>query len=326
MFRLGFLILSSLIALSSAVCAQSEDFGIDQQELASAEAELAAAEQALLAEIKEGHAQPQAPGIEKASMKMAPPEPATPEPAVQSEKKQETGAAIEKTVAANVQAKASKQKSEKAISKESKAESPVVASMSTKPRDMSALEKKLAAKEKSLENLQKQLRRTRDQLMVAETEIERLSLIIDESNKRQMDKIAPGRASLKPAVQQTAPQLPSKQAEPDLQDSTSHASRIIPAKKVTSDMPIITVIADKVNLRTGPGKNNSPLMQVAKGTRLAVETRVGDWFRIITPTGSRAWVSSDVIRFGKEQRSAPTRTIKIQGYSPEIEDEAFDFI
>ncbi len=57
----------------------------------------------------------------------------------------------------------------------------------------------------------------------------------------------------------------------------------------------VRVIGEKVNLRVRPGKKHSPIQQVAKGTELIVESEVGEWFQIITPTGQRAYVHSTVV-------------------------------
>ncbi len=70
------------------------------------------------------------------------------------------------------------------------------------------------------------------------------------------------------------------------------------AEPAQADLPVATVVVDKAQLRTGPGKDNSPLMAVSKGTRLVIETRQGDWYRVVAPSGARAWVSSDIVAFG----------------------------
>jgi len=87
-------------------------------------------------------------------------------------------------------------------------------------------------------------------------------------------------------------------------------------------MPVATVTVEKAHLRTGPSKDNSPLMTVLRGTRLAIETRKGSWYRVISPTGVRAWISSDVVSFGSTPDSGPTRTIRIRGFDSSLEDEA----
>ena len=85
-------------------------------------------------------------------------------------------------------------------------------------------------------------------------------------------------------------------------------------------MQIAVVTADKVHLRTGPGKENSPLMAVTKGTRLAVETKNGDWYRVIAPTGARAWVSSDVISFSTADKIKSVSKNQVVGFDGNYEN------
>ncbi len=63
-----------------------------------------------------------------------------------------------------------------------------------------------------------------------------------------------------------------------------------------SDVLILEVKSSKVNLRSGPGEEHSPIMQVRQGVRLTVEDREGSWFRVITPTAGRAYIHEDVVR------------------------------
>ena len=62
-----------------------------------------------------------------------------------------------------------------------------------------------------------------------------------------------------------------------------------------NDVVIVTVRAGSAFLRSGPSTADSPLMRVSKGTRLAVETKKGDWYRVIAPNGQRTWINKDVI-------------------------------
>ena len=142
--------------------------------------------------------------------------------------------------------------------------------------------------------------------MIADAEVSRLSQILESEHSKTLPTSS--------KKYNSANSLNSSIPDTDMNDD-----------KVSDDMPIITVIVDKANLRTGPGRNNSPIMTVAKGTRLAVESRLGDWYRIISPTGTRAWVSSEVIRFGKNSKSSPSRTVKIQGVESKSTAEADAF-
>ena len=68
-----------------------------------------------------------------------------------------------------------------------------------------------------------------------------------------------------------------------------------PVQAEPQDLQVVEVSVNKANLRVGPGLNHSPLMTVAQGTRLVVETEKDKWYRIIAPNGVRLWVSSDVV-------------------------------
>ncbi len=80
--------------------------------------------------------------------------------------------------------------------------------------------------------------------------------------------------------------------------SRGRLSKKIPSRKSVSadSMLIVEVIVGKAKLRNGPGKEHGVMMNVSKGARLTVEDKLGEWYRILTPTGSRAYVSSKVVR------------------------------
>src|SRR5262249_27655693 len=155
-------------------------------------------------------------------------------------------------------------------------------------------------------------------LLVAETQVERLSRIIEQRNESVVSRYLPDgpqRNQGSPA-QAAAPAQPAKASlpfpnlppPPANQPNQAPAPRIPPSVQGEADMPIAPVVLDKASLRTGPGKDNSPLMAVAKNTRLAVETRQGAWYRVIAPTGARAWVAADAIGFGPRASIAAIRS------------------
>jgi len=174
--------------------------------------------------------------------------------------------------------------------------------------DRQSLTANLQRTEGRVQSLIKELEESRNRLIVAETEVERLSRIIEARN-------------LQHYAESTGRDLSSRR-------TSTVPGRNLPEKSAAADpdMLIATVTVDKANLRTGPGTDNSPLMTVARGTRLAVETRQGEWYRVISPTGARAWVSSDVISLGANAQSSPNRTVRIKGAGPDVEEEAFRFI
>lgn len=151
------------------------------------------------------------------------------------------------------------------------------AALEEKCAKMPELEKRTAAAEESVRKLAKELDETRSRLLLAETELERVSA---RSGARPRDT-EPRRAEL--------PNAPV-----DLRQMPGSASQ---------DMPLATVLTESVSLRTGPGGQYSTLMTVPQGTSLAVESRQGEWLRVITPMGARAWVNSAAVQIGSKGRT-----------------------
>lgn len=130
--------------------------------------------------------------------------------------------------------------------------------------------------------LQQEIVHLQNDLLLRETEIKVLSG--DPSAKRELDKMrVEGKTSLKSAV-------PVEKKE-----------------EIASDITIVEVIADKVNIRSGAGIEHSPIMQVQRGTRLTVEAREGAWYRVFTPTGSRGYIQMNVVR--QAQAKMPAKKI-----------------
>lgn len=171
-----------------------------------------------------------------------------------------------------------------------------------------SLEKRLRAAESKLTAVLKELEKTREDLLLAETEVERLSYVME---KRNIHKIRTIQArSIRPAASLAAKDI----AEP--QEETALLTGNTPLQESSrAQISIATVTAQKANLRTGPGLNNSVLLTVSKNSRLVVESRQGDWYRIIAPTGERAWISGTVIHFGENASGHPNSILRIKGIS-----------
>ncbi len=169
----------------------------------------------------------------------------------------------------------------------------------------SDLSTKLQKSDSQVSELTKQLEEAKNRLMMAETEVERLASVIETRNRSAAMRLG--------GTAQTAPQQAAGVTQ------AVQRAQI----KASDDTPVATVVSEKANLRTGPGADNSPLMSVSRGTRLVVETKHGDWYRVISPTGTRAWVSSDVVAFGPTSQSSPSSTVRIRGFNAALENETF---
>jgi uncharacterized protein YgiM (DUF1202 family) len=157
------------------------------------------------------------------------------------------------------------------------------------------------------------LEEVRGQLTMAETELSRLATISEARN----------RASLGRSTSST-PRTTTTEAAPLVAKTRLDAPHIEPTPASSADLTIATVYVEKAELRLGPGKNHSSLMTVAKGSRLAVEARQGEWLRVFAPNGQRAWIQSQLVTFGSKggARTASSAT-RVRGYSSSLEDEAF---
>jgi SH3-like domain-containing protein len=89
-------------------------------------------------------------------------------------------------------------------------------------------------------------------------------------------------------------------------------------------MEVATISVEKADLRLGPGKNNSALMTLPRGSRLAVEARSGEWYRVFAPNGQRAWIHSSLVRFGDGSASLNDgSSVTVRGFDPSVGEGAF---
>ena len=176
---------------------------------------------------------------------------------------------------------------------------------STAEKRASTLEKQYAESQASVQNLAKALDETKSRLMIAETEVERLSARLQGS---------PSKAS-QPG--ENRPSVSDHTADPDMSPMDLQA---MPGR-TSQDMPLATVTMDSANIRTGPGPQYSTLMTISRGTSLAVESRQGEWLRVITPMGARAWINSSAVRVGVLSRNLGNSSTRQQSTSASSEDK-----
>jgi hypothetical protein len=181
------------------------------------------------------------------------------------------------------------------------------------PQPNTTLKKELEVSQRRVAQLERQLEEVRGQLTMAETELSRLATISEARN----------RASLGRPTSTNSRSSGTESASLVAKTRLDHP-HIEPTPASSADLTIATVDVEKAELRLGPGKNHSSLMTVAKGSRLAVEARQGEWLRVFAPNGQRAWIQSQLVTFGSKggARKASSAT-RVRGYSSSLEDEAF---
>ena len=144
------------------------------------------------------------------------------------------------------------------------------------------------------DKLEKDLIVARNELLLKERE---LKLFSRASTPRTRERVATAMASSR-TERRASEYNPQRTAPPNTYSQSS----------APSDVLVVEVIDSKVNLRSGPGEEHSPVMQVPLGSRLTVEAQEGEWYRVYTPTGSRAYIRSDLVKkISDISSSRPTR-------------------
>ena len=172
---------------------------------------------------------------------------------------------------------------------------------------VSSLQTKLAASERARAALAKNLEEARNRLMIAETEVERLSSLVE----RRATTAARTVAASQPVV--------VAESAPPAQTRTVYS----PLPRNEQNMLVATVVVDKANLRAGPSIKDTQLMSISKGARLIVETRKGEWYRVVAPTGARAWISAETVAFGRDGFSSPSSTVRVKSYDEDVDNDGF---
>lgn len=174
------------------------------------------------------------------------------------------------------------------------------------------LKRKISENNQEIAALRAELQDLRNKLLVAENEIERLSKseAVHPNEPTSSKAFTKTKASEGTVIFSTA-----KQRETDITEDESST--------------IVTVVADSGALRTAPNTTSSIIMEVDSGARLTVDDRRGDWFRISTSSGMRAWISATEVAFGPTNSASPSATVKIRPSAQEQyaeEERAFQLL
>jgi len=183
-------------------------------------------------------------------------------------------------------------------------------------RENAHLREENAALHARVSKLEEQIRDNQNQLSIAETEINRLSSAADAKTRASLGRY---NVPAPPAAQPVPPVAP-----PAAIPVKAKAPAEVRPPQPDIEMEIATITAEKAELRAGPGKNNSAIMSLRKGSRLAVEARQGEWYRVFAPNGQRAWIHASLVAFGDGASSLNDGTsVRVKGYSTNVEEEAF---
>lgn len=104
----------------------------------------------------------------------------------------------------------------------------------------------------------------------------------------------------------------------------SEDEKVTDAKKVSpAPLPMARVTRDKTPLRIGPGGKEASLLPLSKNSVVAIEHRTGTWYRVVTSSGRRGWVSGQVLVF--DLSNFPGSTAHVGAYDPRLEPTEIKF-
>jgi hypothetical protein len=179
-----------------------------------------------------------------------------------------------------------------------------------------ALEDRIVHSENEAQDLRRQLSEAKSALATAELEISRLSSIIQESSRARLNVGEAHKLSRPSDIRINDTKVKTTDVKPV---SVAPESSLATGQDLNSDVQVATIAVDKADLRLGPGRNHSALMSLRRGSRLAIEARQGEWYRVFAPNGQRAWIHSSLVRFGDGAASLNDgSSVKVRGYDSKI--------
>ena len=134
-------------------------------------------------------------------------------------------------------------------------------------------------------SLRRQLQEAKNQLLMKQTEMQVLGKAGTQPN---IVSSSPPKTAMNDAAKQ-------KILDEVMERSGRIAGEESVSGKRAAEVLVFEVRGVKVNLRSGPGADHAAVMQVQRGSKLTVESREGDWYRVYTPTGTRAYIMADAV-------------------------------
>ena len=209
------------------------------------------------------------------------------------------------------------------------------------------LQKELSLSSKKNLDLTKKLDETKRQLMLAETQVERLSKIIETRNTEINSRLGSfatagsreNDTNSNSRMLQNSELIEKKKAIPERvsksNETTSEGDSLTDFEKFDESdptykvgvpkntqsntlTPILTVKVQRAYLRLSPSDESSIVMDLEAGTKVTAEKKQGQWYQVISPNGVRAWIKAEHVGVGNttlKRSIAPAQ--QPQSYRPQ---------
>jgi len=187
------------------------------------------------------------------------------------------------------------------------------ASDEKRDKEFALLKKSKAGQSEYIEQCDSQLSDARSKL-IGYTELERQFVQLQNElllKNTEIEIYSGGKQGTDPdigksrVVRSPAQELRSRNSSSSSADNALRNPVIVTPSSAPREL-IVEITASKGQLRAGPGKEHGVLMHMREGARLVVEDKQGEWYRILTPTGTRAYVHQEIV---KTVSQSPTANI-----------------
>lgn len=178
-------------------------------------------------------------------------------------------------------------------------------------------EQRIQIAESQVDILSRELETTRLSLRSAERRIDELSSLVKSSYS---DEASPGPSGSLVPVQ---PKNVASENKPKEINFASGSDSWADAWDGDTSADIATVVVSRTPLRVAPSSRDTVLFLIPQYSRMRIEQRRGEWYRVITPSGTHGWIPATTVVFrgGRSNESA----VRVKGYKSEYEKVGFRY-
>ena len=98
----------------------------------------------------------------------------------------------------------------------------------------------------------------------------------------------------------------------------------MPITTFANYLPQAEVSRDGAPLRLEARPDRAASALLRGGSKVSIETRLDDWYRIVTPAGTRGWINSDDLVFAARGKNTISgMLVRVKGYDASIDGEGF---
>lgn len=191
------------------------------------------------------------------------------------------------------------------------------ASKAADPREaqLGLLRSQLAAATERNRQLEAELEQLRSQLSVSETEVERLNDFLSEQGRDYLNQASGSSSSGRlPSRSRESRERLLDRSSGSLAAAPSRGGAVSqnplePARSLEADqnVSIASVVSTTAVGRNAPSSSATVLGRLPEGAQVTVERESQGWYRVLTPQGTRVWVSGKDIAFGADGSVPPLR-------------------